>query len=571
MRKAASLMLALAIFLSVTACGGTEEITVKWEIPENDQRRFDAVLTFVENVLTYGRDPVDNKEGGRTPLFCNAINVDTLELFRWVSDNGKDTTLFSNMVSQQNLFRVLDAMTNITHDKKYITAATDAIKYMYENHTGQNGLLHWGGHVYIDLEKNESVAPPGENKQLELKFSLPYYELMYKVNKEKTRTQMEGLWSVCIRRWDKLKFNRHGVYNRMVPDVWKNNKVEDFPVLYATRNLTFSNTGADLIASAGIAYKLTGDKNALEWSKAMLNQYVKARNPKTGLESYQYTFYYEPPVNDDPWHSDRGYLQFGKDFGKSAAEPFMINSGVYGEAMLTRLYIYDLVGEKAGKVFLDTTRDAYLAYEQYAYDYNTQRFKNVFTDGTDYTGYVLPNDGYYGNKGKKYDGYADNGSALLGVLRTYTRCGDKSPIKFAKSIADGAGLGDIENTSKLNFETKSYNSYHLYSMLELFYNTNDKAYLDMARKIGDNIVAERFHNGYFTQGKDYPMAAFDSEAPLALLALHSAVIGIDRENVPEYYGSNGYAEADTMFPDGTVARTNENKLYATKRGGGYYW
>ena len=79
---------------------------------------------------------------------------------------------------------------------------------------------------------------------------------------------------------------------------------------FETKGLSFLDAGNDLIYSAAMLYKLSGDKGALVWSKRLAAQYVKARNPETGLGAYQFT---QPrqtaePTNDSvtlSWYGDR--------------------------------------------------------------------------------------------------------------------------------------------------------------------------------------------------------------------------------------------------------------------------
>ena len=57
----------------------------------------------------------------------------------------------SSQASQQNLFRTLTALSNLTGGPKCKNAAKEAIAYMFKNYRSKNGLLYWGGHTFVDL------------------------------------------------------------------------------------------------------------------------------------------------------------------------------------------------------------------------------------------------------------------------------------------------------------------------------------------------------------------------------------------------------------------------------------
>ena len=93
--------------------------------PNESNKYLNAVRTFADNVLKYGRDTYGPKH---TPLFVDGLNIHMREPVKWVDPNGEKWIL-SNLASQQNLFRTLDGLTRITGDPKYKQAAMEAIRY----------------------------------------------------------------------------------------------------------------------------------------------------------------------------------------------------------------------------------------------------------------------------------------------------------------------------------------------------------------------------------------------------------------------------------------------------------
>lgn len=113
-----------------------------------NSKYLDAVREFADNVLKYGRDTYGPKH---TPLFVDGLNIHTHEPVKWIIRDGEGWIL-SNLASQQNLFRTLDGLSNITGDPKYKQAAMEAIEYSFANLRSPNGLLYWGVAATYDAQ-----------------------------------------------------------------------------------------------------------------------------------------------------------------------------------------------------------------------------------------------------------------------------------------------------------------------------------------------------------------------------------------------------------------------------------
>ncbi len=96
---------------------------------ENDENRINAVIEFCDNVLKNGRD---HYRENPSPLFCDGINIDTLEQVKWrFSDAGE--VVISNLATQQNLFRTLTSLSHVINEPKYKAAAIDAIRFHFDH------------------------------------------------------------------------------------------------------------------------------------------------------------------------------------------------------------------------------------------------------------------------------------------------------------------------------------------------------------------------------------------------------------------------------------------------------
>ena len=76
----------------------------------------------------------------------------------------------------------------------------------------------------------------------------------------------------------------------------------------------------------------------------------------------------------------------------------------------------------------------------------------------------------------------------------------------------------------------------LLAVLELYAHRKQPSCLALAQRLGQNILADRFHKGFFTPSPDRLYAKFDDLTPLALLRLVAVIRGRP-EAVPAYWGS----------------------------------
>lgn len=148
-------------------------------------RYLEAVRTFADNALQYGRDTYGPKH---TPLFADGLNVDTheppiWELPRENAENWKMPRrwIMCNVASQQNFYRTLVALSELTRDPRYRQAAVDSLRYAFAHLRHESGLMFWGGHAAWDLDTDQ---PVGESRtdgiagRHEFKRSYPFYELI---------------------------------------------------------------------------------------------------------------------------------------------------------------------------------------------------------------------------------------------------------------------------------------------------------------------------------------------------------------------------------------------------------
>ncbi|MFC1792927.1 hypothetical protein ACFL3Q_05000 [Planctomycetota bacterium] len=503
-----------------------------WSQEKADSSKYlNAVREFADNVLQYGRDTYGPKH---TPLFVDGLNVNSREPVKW-RYGGQIWTL-SDLASQQNLFRTFDGLSKATDDPKYRQQAIQAIEYAFENLRSPNGLLHWGGHIAYDLLADKMCT--GQYVH-ELKCNFPYYELMWEVDAKATENLIEAFWSAHVLDWSNLDMNRHGDMRESLPTPWEH-EYKPQPVFFESTGLSFSNTGSDLFYSGAILYKLSGSKESLTWSKRLSHRYVETRNPKTGIGGSQYT----------RLKVDRAEQQFGDAFPGHIVlegtlwppqlqrtenlisllpEELLLEIPVLESVMrpkICQLLIGETLGED-GKEFTQWAVEELRAYGKKAYRKGDNSFIPMLTDGTSLVGYTYTKDGYYGPRGTVVKPIPAGPLTFWTYTLAYRVTGDKFMWEMARSIAMGNGFGDIGpspmSDPHLGPEIDCSNPHVLLGFLELYHKVGKTAFLNMASKIGDNILLDRFHKGFFILSEAFIYTKFDCIEPLVLLHLDQTV------------------------------------------------
>jgi len=520
-----------------------KEMTIKKTSPNlSDSKRLQAVMEYADLLLNHGRDTYRDQH---TPLFVDGLRVADLSAATWVHEGN--TWIPSNLANQQNLFRTLVGLTNLTGNDKYRLAAADALSYGFENLQHPNGLLYWGGHRFLDLASGEHV---GEGYRHEFKFTLPFYEFMYEVNPTATTQFIRAFWNAHVMDWSNLDMNRHGNYEDTMGDLW-DHRFEKGAPFFEGDGLTFINAGTDLIYAGLKLYDFTGEQGAYDWSMRLAKQYVQARHPKTGLGVYQYS---KPirknappatgPLPTTSNYGDRAENQFGAEFGDVALEGYMLRNpgAIYGNNAIIQLQLAEQLGNK-GTDLLAWTISGMKAWARYGYDPEKNLAKPIWADGTDLSGHEIKRDGYFGKKGTVFSSTPAPMLLLWSYALGYRLSGDPALWVAFRQMALGHGLGDLGETPgvamKINQKASISDPLAIFALLEVCQVSNNQEYRDLAVHLGDNILQQRFHKGLFTPSKSHIFASVNAIEPLALLSLEAMLEG-KQSLVPTYNGGSGY-------------------------------
>lgn len=577
-------ILVLLILASISLFGLTKHISADIGITytDEDYARLHAVIEHVDNVLKYGH--LYNED---TALLPDAINTLTGEPAKWEFPNRAKVP-YSDVANQQNFFRTLVALSTVTTDQKYTNEAKATLAEFMLNYQNVNGLMYWGGHRAINLDTLEVQSTESENAPHELKNMLPYYDLMFEVNETATLRFIRQLWTAHF-NWLNADLNRHGSYSSAADsNVFGQPMIDDVIVMDefglpiipddSPGNLPFVNAATDLAYAAFTLSEYTGDPSPKEWAEYLMRQYHLASNPTTHMTVYQYkstlisksALECSIPTYTNSGCGDRVARQF-RDFGPIARESnveWKNTQAIYVDNILMLLEAADKFGVS---YYADWAREYLEGYLDFTYI--RVNGKNMiipmFNDGTVTFGYVVPEAGYYGPSNMRLGYLEMPTSYLLPILRTILLTDtEENQVKlwtYFREIVDTFGLGDVGplggHNPDLNLDTAIDDPFALMTMVELYNATKEPQYLEVARTIGNNIVNEKFHRGFFVESEIMLYSRLDQPDTLALLILDGVIRGIETDDMPYYLADSGYIHGYLLADDGVVEDRSYTHTY----------
>ncbi len=233
------------------------------------------VQRYADTMLARGRDVYGPQKTG---LLLSALDRTTLAPLKvrpappagirrgdrpgraWVEMNG------ANPMLDENLLRVLYALTELTGDTRYATAADEELSWFFNNTMSpRTSLLPWGEHLCWDVVLDVPISGGDENMH---EFARPWllWDRCFALVPEPSQKFALGLWEHQIANHQTGGFDRHAPYFEHGPADGK-----DFP-----RHAGF------YIATWACAWKHTTNAVFLQAIETLLGRFERKRVQKDG-------------------------------------------------------------------------------------------------------------------------------------------------------------------------------------------------------------------------------------------------------------------------------------------------
>jgi pectate lyase len=179
----------------------------------------------------------------------------------------------------------------------------------------------------------------------------------------------------------------------------------------------------------------------------------------------------------------------------------------------------------------------------------------MLTDGTSMEGYVCKKEGYFGPKGNVLRAGHPGSSHFWLYALAFRLSGDTFLWEMARNIARGNGWGDIgaspKASPKLELSDAPSDPRLLFALLELHRASGNTAFLKQAAAIGQSILQQRVHDGWFVPSQRHIFCRVANDESQALLHL-AAALKSQPEAVPPFTGAQPFFHAEYGTSTGRV-------------------
>ena len=151
---------------------------------------------------------------------------------------------------------------------------------------------------------------------------------------------------------------------------------------------------------------------------------------------------------------------------------------------------------------------------------------------------------------------------MITFSKAYEMCGDNEEFaddkqeiwKLIRGLGKANNLGDLGETAPgdnadINMMTSCSDPYIIVGLINLYRSTGDATYLQLARRIGDNIVAKNFNGRFFVASSSNKYIKLADSYAYILLLLEAETCNTP-EKVTEFRLCEPYFHADILMDNG---------------------
>lgn len=418
---------------------------------------------------------------------------------KWrVDRRGRRSPDGHNFLHDQDTLRVLRTLSELTGEEKYVRFA-DGYTRSATALTDENGLFWWGWHRHYDVRTDRKIESDGGHHEIH-SITHPDWRYLLQTNPEATRLQIQQMWERHVVDKNTGEINRHDT---------------------GTPGRAFIMSSGAFIEAFAAMYAETGEQIWLDRAKLLANYNWRRRHPETDLLA-------DAPNVEARWDGTRATTTL---------------PGLYAPSLL-------IAWQHTGEETFREQALAYLkAYARHAYDPKAEVFRgSLQLDGTPVPGPRLSDGSYaqYEPRGavdiwNPYVlGYEHPLAAAQAYARAYVLSGDEVMLETANQwgeliranlpatrIRDDAWYADFANEYAVHGAHAQNYARAILFFVDLFEATNEGSYLDTARQIANEAIANLWYEGIFRghQAKPY-YEAVDGVGLLmdALVRLDQAII-----------------------------------------------
>lgn len=234
-----------------------------------------VVRAFADAMLEHGRDVYGDEH---SPLFAAALDPETLQLpqgkkleslltlkrEQWGIRPHDRTLSGANPMQDQDFYKALYGLTELTGDRRYAKAADEALTWFFQHcQSPKTGLMTWGEHLGWDFFTEKPTALLDTHE-----YARPWllWDRCYRLAPEACHRFALGVWDHQIHDHKTCGFSRHACYSR--------HKTAPHP--------EFPRHGGFFIATWAAAYQHTEDPRMLRAIESLVGKFEASRHEDTG-------------------------------------------------------------------------------------------------------------------------------------------------------------------------------------------------------------------------------------------------------------------------------------------------